>query len=272
MKFWEMVYFSSPGWLMVLALALGWAWTRLERRRPSRRTPFVPWGGFDVLVAAFAYLTLMVLAVFVLSPWFKQVAGKAGWAESAATAIPGIGTAVVILVLLYHRYGLWARDLGLTFGRWGRDLLLALTLFSIVLGVRAPMAIGFHQLHEVFHKELKQQELVEEMKSGAPTELAFIAFMALALAPFYEEILFRGYLQPALGRVFRPWIAILIVAAAFSMLHSPTSAFLMTPIMIFPLALALGYAYHRTGRLAAPLMIHLMNNSLAVVAILSKRT
>ena len=82
MEVWDKITATSI--LLAMALAFAWAWVRLERRQPSRSETFVPWGGFDVLVAAGTYFVLMVAAVCALSPWFKHVPGQAGWAESAA--------------------------------------------------------------------------------------------------------------------------------------------------------------------------------------------
>src|SRR5204863_6927257 len=39
-------------------------------------------------------------------------------------------------------------------------------------------------------------------------------------APVAEEIVFRGYLQPALMCMFRPWLAVALTAAAFGAVHT----------------------------------------------------
>ncbi len=255
-----------------VALLLASVWRRLDRRSPSRTEPFVPWGGFDVLVAIGSCLVLMLIAGFAFSPWYKHSPGKVGWAENVATAVAFAGTLVIIFALVRYRYGLWARDVGVVFSRWGRDLLLAASLLAAVHAVRVPMGLAFVKLHEMAGKKIEMQELLKAVQSGSTAEMAIIVFLAVALAPVYEEVIFRGFLQPALGRVMNPWGALLIVAAAFSCLHSPTSRFFMVPTLIFPLAVALGYAYRRTGRLAAPLMLHLMNNILAVAVSCAQRS
>jgi len=45
----------------------------------------------------------------------------------------------------------------------------------------------------------------------------------------------------------------------------------MWPVTLFPLALALGYAYHRTQRLSASILLHVLHNLIPVVLLLGER-
>ena len=76
-------------------------------------------------------------------------------------------------------------------------------------------------------------------------------------AAFFEESLYRGYLQPGLAARFGAGVAILVTAAVFSLKH----------FRFQPLPLALFFAYgviwgllrHRTHRLWAPGFAHFLN-------------
>ena len=66
-----------------------------------------------------------------------------------------------------------------------------------------------------------------------------------------------------------------LTAVLFAAVHNPTALFLnvpFIPVMVFPLALALGWAYHRTQRLAAPILLHLLHNAVSVAILLLDRT
>ena len=94
-----------------------------------------------------------------------------------------------------------------------------------------------------------------------------VGLMAVGvIGPFAEELLFRGAVLPSLLKWDRisgkPWLAIVISAALFSLAH-------MNPAQMpfaFLLGLLLGWLYYRTGSLLPGLVIHVINNSLICVA------
>jgi len=84
--------------------------------------------------------------------------------------------------------------------------------------------------------------------------------MVVIAAPVTEEILYRGLLQETLRRIGAgPWTAILITSAIFAAMHFSTAA----PHAIaglFVLSIGFGWAFERTGRLAAPILMHALFN------------
>ncbi|MFA6185925.1 MAG: CPBP family intramembrane glutamic endopeptidase [Phycisphaerae bacterium] len=81
-------------------------------------------------------------------------------------------------------------------------------------------------------------------------------FFATILTPIFEEIIFRGLLQSYLREIgLSCWQTIFIASVIFSLLH---------PMMHFPaliiLAVAMGYAYEKSGSLLRPIFIHLLFN------------
>ncbi len=89
--------------------------------------------------------------------------------------------------------------------------------------------------------------------------LALGLFLATAavLAPVFEEIMFRGFLLPALTRYFPVWGAIALSALLFSLAHLSLSE-------VLPLAAlgsVLGFVYTRSRSLLAPILLHGLWNS-----------
>jgi glutamate-5-semialdehyde dehydrogenase len=83
--------------------------------------------------------------------------------------------------------------------------------------------------------------------------------LAVIIAPFTEEIVFRGLiLRGLLGR-WKPWIAIAISSALFALMHfNPAQA----PIA-FTFGAVLGWVYVRTRSLGLCILGHAMNNAAA---------
>ena len=90
-----------------------------------------------------------------------------------------------------------------------------------------------------------------------------VAFAGAVVAPIVEELFFRGYVFNAyLGEksIATAYIASAIV---FSVLHGlPT----LLPV-IFMMGIVLAYVYRRTGSIIAPIVAHMLNNSLAFVSL-----
>jgi uncharacterized protein len=95
-----------------------------------------------------------------------------------------------------------------------------------------------------------------------------IVLFAVVCAPIVEELFFRGLLQGALSRRLGPMPALFLTALIFSLVHI-TDEGLLAPIVLFPMALLLGYLKHRTGRLSAGMVAHAtFNASLFVLFVL----
>lgn len=101
-------------------------------------------------------------------------------------------------------------------------------------------------------------------QSGAA--LWALILLTLIAAPLVEEILFRGWMLPMMiARGVPAFFAILISAFAFSTVHIAQGLLVMTST--FMLGVALGIARVATGRLAAPVIGHMLNNAWAVFAV-----
>jgi membrane protease YdiL (CAAX protease family) len=92
--------------------------------------------------------------------------------------------------------------------------------------------------------------------------------LALAWAAIWEEIVFRGWLQPAIGRRFGasqwPWLAMfgagnLMASIAFASMHLPGHPMALWPGYLC-VSLLLGVARDRSGGVALPMALHLAFN------------
>jgi membrane protease YdiL (CAAX protease family) len=172
---------------------------------------------------------------------------------------------VTIMVVGRMSPGQW---LGLRWEKWRWVFLIApatvLTMWAIF---SAYFAVGYQELME--HFEVKQvQETVELFQNTTDISvLVLMAFMAVIVAPICEEMVFRGYIYPALSKFTGPWIGWIISALVFSAAHGSMSA--LVPLFIFGLALVLLYEW--TGSIWAPIAVHLLFNGATVAVQLLDR-
>ncbi|MCM1467414.1 MAG: ABC transporter permease subunit [Alistipes sp.] len=90
------------------------------------------------------------------------------------------------------------------------------------------------------------------------------AALIMALAPAVcEEGLFRGYLFAASKKKFKPYTAMLIVAAVFGIYHLSLVKFFTTGILGFVFC----YVVYRTGSIVTSSVMHFMNNMFSVATL-----
>jgi len=87
-------------------------------------------------------------------------------------------------------------------------------------------------------------------------------FLVIAIVPALgEELLFRGYLQQKMSCLLgNSHVAIIITAILFSAIHMQIQGFFPR----FFLGLVLGYLFYWSGSLSISIIIHLINNAIAI--------
>jgi membrane protease YdiL (CAAX protease family) len=197
-------------------------------------------------MAAFAMLGQLVVLLPVVLYALARVSGKPAGLSS--------------LGLTSHRP---RRDLRLAL--WG--LLLAIVLVQAITAMVMLVAAFFgHVPPPVGHDLLAA--LIET--DSRVTALVILA-AALALAPLFEEVIYRGLVQSALLEHFgieARWLVILTSALLFGAVHAGPAAWHVLPGLVV-LGVLLGWLYERTGSLLAPVLVHfgfnLVNVALALL-------
>jgi len=101
--------------------------------------------------------------------------------------------------------------------------------------------------------------------SHSPVAQAILWCTVGIAAPFFEELLFRGFLLPSLASALPlPW-AIALSSCGFALMHFNLSDLLpLTALGVF-----LGYIYWRSRNLLAPILLHSLWNSGSFLALVS---
>jgi len=216
----------------------------------------------DALALAVA---VYLMAVLVLS--FAMDAARLDPGHAAAALIVGSGSQLVGLiacvVLASRRFdgGVSAFLLGRPDARPRRTWRLTLTIALIAIGLCPVIAYLALQLVLVIDPAFTPPE--HPTLSALQEEPSWLLSAALwlgaaVIAPLAEECFFRGLLQTMLvGLTENRWVSILLVSLAFGLVHYPQPHAVVA--LVF-LSILIGYAYERTGSLAAPVMIHALFN------------
>jgi membrane protease YdiL (CAAX protease family) len=93
--------------------------------------------------------------------------------------------------------------------------------------------------------------------------LAIFFFTASIAAPFFEEIMFRGFLLPSLTRYVPVWAAICLSSLLFAIAHLNLSEVL--PLAM--LGIILGVVYTRSRNLLASMLLHSLWNSGTLISL-----
>jgi len=174
-----------------------------------------------------------------------------------------------VLLFLKHR-GMGLRFLGLTRPRFLTDPLIAVGGFVLYFVLYIVLAAVVTTL--VPSIDLDQRQDVGFQAANGLLPLAVVFLSLVVLPPIAEEILLRGFLFGSLrARISFVWAAIWtsIIFAIAHLQGGEQGAPLLwiAAIDTFVLSLVLCYLREKTGRLWAPIGLHMLKNGVAYVAL-----
>lgn len=94
---------------------------------------------------------------------------------------------------------------------------------------------------------------------GQQYELVLTFFTLVVIAPFAEEVLFRGYLYGKLKKTAPIWLAIIITSVTFGFIHGQWNLAIDT----FALSVMLCLLRELTGSIWASILLHMSKNFIA---------
>lgn len=191
--------------------------------------------------------------------------GEAGLAKAGLPLMWGMLVSGVIFLLILTPY--LARDRRMAVLGMDRWSDIPLNKAAIIAVVSAAIAVGFGYLFStyVIPGEDAQSMMTEMLRNIPPTPLNIaVRFAAVALiAPIVEELLFRGLLQRSLEHRLPKWGALLLASLLFGLVHGQLKAL---PMLVV-LGMAMGYVYQKTGSLRIPILLHIINNAMALATL-----
>ena len=126
------------------------------------------------------------------------------------------------------------------------------------MGATVGAYLTFAAIYVAILGEPQQDDIAEEL-GPVPFQILLIVIAA----PIGEELCFRGMLFGGLREKMPGWAAALISAAIFGGLHAVTGIEAV-PVLIF-LGFALALLYEKTGSIVPGILLHALNNSVALL-------
>ncbi len=164
---------------------------------------------------------------------------------------------------LRETFGLTRLGIGNALGAAFVLLLLAFPLIALSLEVFRVLLAA-----EGYRNEDPQEMVRFLARNGSQAARYAVAFSAVVLAPFQEELIFRGYLYGVARRFVGPAAGAVLVSLLFAAIHLHLPSF----AGLFVLAMCLTLAYEWTGCLLVPMAMHAMFNSITVINLLAGGT
>lgn len=214
------------------------------------------WRGRDIVYFGLAFL---VLGMFV--PQFVQMLPFGSTNADAFRALAGTLVVELLLVGLVYALARWSH--GLSFLEemgWSRDYTTNNgTLFSLGVGLALAVMI-------VASISPPSSPPIERLLS-TPESIAVFAIFGIAVAPFLEEVLFRGFLFRVIERTASVGAAVRVTALLFGLLHVPQLwGSWAGMLLILAVGFVLSTLRARTGSIIPTLIVHTAYNGILFLA------
>jgi membrane protease YdiL (CAAX protease family) len=245
---------------------------------PAERRPgggaTVAWAGWVSVLDAFViYVIAQLLAAVLLSAWLLGVGADERVPLVLVVVASPAALGVAAFLWLRFRYAGRVRDV---LGRrpWalsdvGVGALVGLGAFFVILQVVLRIVVGLIERQGV---EVPNVQETFQVVAQDPAAAPLLVLAALVLAPFAEELVYRGVVFQGMRARAGFWPAALVSAAAFTLPHlgdgGGAVADLVIAIGILPLGVLFAAAMERWGSLLVCATAHSAYNAGGVVILL----
>ena len=231
-------------------------------------TPALPdpaWDGWDIVRLIVLTVLALAVCVFVMLLVARLLFyPHAGLADVARVPLVMVAGQVLAYVLVFaYMYVLVTRErrrpdfLAAIHWNWPPNI-GAYVLAGFVLSVALQVLAHFLPI---------PRELPIETFFRTRAEAWALGVLSVTVAPLMEELFFRGFLYPVLARRMGFWIAVLITAFSFALLHGAQLMFSWGPVLvIFLVGLVLTIVRAKKNSVAASLIIHMAYNATITLA------
>ena len=178
----------------------------------------------------------------------------------------GVGLVLVDVFLRQHKIG-WKEAFGFDQPRVGRTIFMAFIVGMLTLPIAWSLSTLSSKLLQFFQMPIEAQQAVQILQraKGDSTMLLYHGIAAVFIAPFVEELVFRGILYPAIKQRGYHKLALWGTSIFFALIHGNLVIFV--PLIV--LAIFLTFLYETTNNLLAPILTHSFFNAVNYFYLLS---
>ncbi|MDP8262185.1 MAG: CPBP family intramembrane metalloprotease [Candidatus Ancaeobacter aquaticus] len=231
-----------------------------------RGVNLVPWTLSDI-----ARMTVLFLFIFTVIHAVLYVCVTSSIISGRLISMGGlvVGTLGVYLIMacgmyrsLIKKYSLSVTSIGLSLHSWFGNALTGIVAYIAFVPVFLLLVVVSYVICGYFGISPQPHELVKIFSvEKSAYKIIYLVLVATVFAPLYEEIVFRGFIYTVLRKYLGVTQSLCMSAIIFGAIHFNMSQFI--PVM--GLGIILAYLYERTGTLIAPIVFHMLNNTVAIL-------
>ncbi len=250
--------------LLVRFLVTPFDWDAIASRLRSR-----PWVVKDAL-----WIVLILMLIQALAVALHWGGVKLGWfaadaRETLAALVQGVlfhGVALLVVwIFIRRRSGSWNEAFGLNWPGLKRSGAQGLASYIGIMPIVVVTSLFCQVFFYAAGYDVTLQDVVTiflEPQTG--WSLFLLLLLAVVVAPFVEEALFRGILLPALMKKMGTGTAVVVSSFIFAAIHQHLPS--LAPLFI--LAVVLSILYIHSGSLWGPIALHALFNGVSIGVLL----
>jgi membrane protease YdiL (CAAX protease family) len=120
----------------------------------------------------------------------------------------------------------------------------------------------------IYHQtQTANNDAVAKLMASNLVITVVFSISTVLFTPFAEEFIFRGVVMNLFFKKDQFWPKVLLSAIIFSMGHASTN--IVSFLIYFYMGAVLAYVYRKTGKIQNSIMLHMLNNLVAIVAMLA---
>jgi len=289
MEFTKTITATDFIWLAGLIIFACWLLdTSLGRKAltnsPPRRNNMPPYLPFIPLFLWFGVVAITIVLVQKLTPGLQD--WQKIFRDHLMMSIGAVVTVAAMMFLAHIHFARRLKGFGLNIKTIAKDFVMAiinllavwpLMLFAVQVTTYLAELIYGSDYQIQPHEQL---EMITEY-AQLPDRI-MIVFVAVIIAPFLEEMMFRGFIQTTIRSYLdshfakrsqngnplniknSAWPAIIASSVFFALMHANPAHW----PALFILGMCLGYSYEKSGSLFRPIFIHLLFNASSIATVL----
>ncbi len=204
-------------------------------------------------------VTMLGQTVLILAPMVLF-----SWSPSQALGVGIIHSGLPLIVAALARFARQSWGMPFAWPPRAPDRKGLLSIFAAILGT-VVVSWGYSGLVEQIRGRPMPQQIIVQWLGSDVRSWPWSVYVGMAIAaPITEEIFFRGLLYGAVRKRLSTGWTIVLTSALFTLMHVEPIFF----VPIFALGLALGWARHASQGLGLPVVIHCLNNCVALLVAL----
>jgi membrane protease YdiL (CAAX protease family) len=220
--------------------------------------PWPPEQVLQLLIRLFAsmFIGIALVSGLASTKWFGP--GQMKLITLGIGTLSFHGAALVLIACFLRAEKMsWAQAFGFRSPGLRRALLIAIAVAAGVLPIAWSLGQLSAKIMTLFHVEPALQGPVEMLETASSFQMkALIGLLAIVLAPFAEELVFRGLMYSTLKQHGFPRLGLWGTSLLFAVIHN--NLMILLPLTF--LAVVLTLLYETTNNLLAPILTHSLFN------------